>query len=289
MTLEEVGKVDIEAVPLCHQLRLPVCRQAEVGEVKDGALELLGVDLVAPGLGVGRHLIVDVLDLELLVGRRENKRAARKALLELLQLERIGAARERRAGELIKLPCRDEGHRGVDRAALWQRGTPRGLRRKEALGERGARPPGRVRHAEAVRESDLAAGHAAADVVVVAVAATVRHALDLKNAVLLNDGHAVGLRIQDPLELRALGAWRIKQRLLGLRKLQLDVKLVEFLLEDGKEVALLLLVRLEHVLRVGDLGLLGGDLHHDRVAGHFWGGCKKRDAQPVQFFSSHIG
>jgi len=106
---EQVGKIDIESLPLCHELGPR--RQAEVREVKDGALELLGVDLVAPGLGVGRHLIVDVLDLELLRGRRKNHGRARKALLELLQFERVGGALERRVAELLELLVRDNRKR----------------------------------------------------------------------------------------------------------------------------------------------------------------------------------
>ena len=71
---------------------------------------------------------------------------------------------------------------------------------------------------------------------------------------------------------------------LCLRELKLHIELVELVLEHGKNVALVLLVGLQRGLRLGDVGLLGGDLHLDGGAGHgSLGGYKKRGPPPVQF------
>ena len=148
-------KVNVETLPLNHELRLTVRARAlaEVAEVHERLLELPGVDLVAPVLGVTRDVVVDVLDLKDPRGRLKDHGAAREALGELLQLQPVGGPRERRAGRLLELPRRDGGHRGLDgapRATLREGGEPVGLRCEEGLDERRPRDGGAP-----AREQDL--------------------------------------------------------------------------------------------------------------------------------------
>ena len=310
---------------------------------------------------VARALLVGNLILPI-APDGEHHLGARKALLQLLQTQRVRRRLKRLHTESAECAVRDLRLRRRDVTAEGERDAPGRLRRKEGLGERHALQPRRHRHTEAVREADLAAGLAAAGLGIVAVAGAVRDALDLKDAVLLDNGHAVGLGIQNPLELRALGT-RVRDRrahglrhtvkhcvapdvlrgrriellalhdlvlggrrradagvvrapavvarvvlllvlgrligglpegrhkaLIGLRKLQSDAELVDLLLEDRNEVLHVLVVRLERVLRLVEVGLLGGDLELELGAGHLeesWsggGGTEKRGTDAFNFY-----
>ena len=103
--LEQVRQVNVEPAPLDHQLSLHVA--AIVAEVEERHVNLGVVNLV--------KLIIytPVGNLKLRLWRAEDKHTARKALLELLQFERVRGSFKRLHAERLERLVAD-GSRGDD-------------------------------------------------------------------------------------------------------------------------------------------------------------------------------
>jgi len=260
-----VREVNVEAVPLHHQLDLLLA--AIVAEVEEGHIDLCVIDLV---IGVGHTLIGD---LELSLWSAEHKDAARKAPLELLELQGVLGSLERLHTEgLERLVC--DGSRGDDHLTLvhWQ-GCVKGLIvGEESLREGLLGPP---------RGVVLKLPARAARALLVNMEAAVRNRLHLEDAVLGLDGDAVGLWVGlvRPLELGANGMRECCESRCQLSRSLLPAEILLELAEGVEGVIHSLLGQNEVILHIVVV-LLGvhhdrlrlGDLHLDGLDGHLvWG------------------
>jgi len=228
-----VRQVNVEAVPLHHQLGLHA--PAKVAEVEERHVNLGVVNLV-------KHVVYALVgNLKLRLWRAQHKDTPRKALLQLLELERVLRGRQWLHAMCLELLVSD-GRRGDDQLALvhGQRCVPRGQVLKEGCLQRLPLAP----------RSTACKLHARCTLagVTVTLGYTVRNRLDLENAVLGLDRDAVSLRVGlvRPRVLCADGptqAGSDSGKCLGL--LEVDVQVVEGV------VRICTLVLCVHVLFLG--------------------------------------